>query len=412
MCKGRARQGAASRSVAAGSDGRHARSKLEGMGLFLCVQAAWPRLLSDAKVVGDAVLGRSGVLCFPPAATPALSVAPTLRRPQSRPQAQTAHCCSPQASLLLPQRVWHQPGALACQRPPPSAADPPAGLLATMHQSPFAGVGLPAFEEEAAPSPLEAFSQGAAGLVNARCGQGRPGSRPVGATAAAGRPAALRVRAAAGGSALAWSQLRPSPHSAPPPPAPTSARPVHRRSPAMDDECLLQAVVGAAPGLPSGGGGMAGMARSASIANPCDVAELLAQISLLSPAPMPAASLGSAGSLGAEGGCGPRALASGGGSRVQWIQPSGEQGACSKGPRPLCPARPCACAAHQRCPARRPCPQVHAAPARAPRMWSKGWWWPSPPPPAARCSGSTLLAAGFIVGARAGAGHRACCFRA
>lgn len=81
------------------------------------------------------------------------------------------------------------------------------------------------------------------------------------------------------------------------------------------DEGLLQAMAAAQHGPPQAA---APAARSASLGSSLDVAELLARISLLAPIPAPPTEPG-----GAEGG-GPRVLGAGG-SRIQWVQPSGER---------------------------------------------------------------------------------------
>lgn len=95
----------------------------------------------------------------------------------------------------------------------------------------------------------------------------------------------------------------------------------------MDDTRLLQAVAAAASGATAAGGGLL---RSATVANPMDVGELLAQAdALAATAEGPACGLRSAGSAGAAGG------------GEHWVQPSGAQPA--RLPRCACcasPARP------------------------------------------------------------------------
>lgn len=75
----------------------------------------------------------------------------------------------------------------------------------------------------------------------------------------------------------------------------------------------MQAVAAAAPSVGGGAGGSR-LLRSATVANPFDVAELLSRISLLAPS----ASAGAAAGMG-----GPRPLSADSTSGIQWIQPSG-----------------------------------------------------------------------------------------
>ncbi len=89
----------------------------------------------------------------------------------------------------------------------------------------------------------------------------------------------------------------------------------------VEDGRLLQAVAAAGPGATVAGGGLL---RSATVANPMDVAELLSQTDLQAAiGSVPACALRGAGSAGVGGS----------GDQAAWVQPSGAPARSSSPPR-------------------------------------------------------------------------------